>query len=88
MSEIAQPKPVQQMMTIGTEEARVGSEQPVSFILPALEHYIHISDREDSCLHVRWDFALMSTSALQKPQAPMTMSMRGGGEGEEICCGW
>ncbi|KAA6411773.1 MAG: hypothetical protein FRX48_03923 [Lasallia pustulata] len=27
------------------------------------------------------------SSEQPRPQEPMTMSMRGGGEGEEICCG-
>ena len=25
---------------------------------------------------------------IQKLREPMTMGIRGGGEGEEVCCGW
>ena len=98
MSAIQQPTSAHQSMSMGGENGMAMSaaeQQPVSTF------FLHSSIKlwgtnlasprlcnGESTLDLQDEQVTDMGPSKQKPREQMSMSMRGGGEGEEICCGW
>lgn len=83
MPEITQPKRTQQMVKPRALEAPgITTVQPVGFPFPTPNLDFRLSHREARAK------AMLTPTSSQKPKEPMMMGIRGGGVGEEVCCGW